>query len=232
MTGFGDAENGDEKDHWIIEVVGDADSVVNSRIKSLTTKFRLRNVVSGCLLRSKNYFPGILKKTIVCQQNPDNYSSYNFWNIEEHVNPSLETGYKGLYRISFFSKFLETNKFMWLLNKELDSSLDTFKISSSPYEWPFLLKGIRITSWDNDSVKFYLFGNPIIWWGVSASLLVYAILLFVYIVRKRRGNVDFKNSSKNIITKDKWNNFLFGGFLGLIGWSLHYFPFFFMSRVT
>lgn len=51
---YGNTTVGDEKDHWTVEVVNDAASSDRSRIRTLTTAFRLKHTVLGCYLRAAN----------------------------------------------------------------------------------------------------------------------------------------------------------------------------------
>ena len=198
VSGYGNLNIGDKKDHWRVEIVGDENSVANSRVKSLTTKFRLRNMFLNCLLRStsKSYPEwGFKQLEVACQKKPDNSSRNNHWNIEKHVNEKMESGHRGLYKTSFFQNFVDLNVAMWQTNAALtaDPSKAPKQIESKPYQWPLLLAGLRMCAWDDDAVKFYLMGTPVIWWSAVASLIFFAVLWFVYIVRSRRGISDFQN---------------------------------------
>jgi dolichyl-phosphate-mannose-protein mannosyltransferase len=48
--------------------------------------------------------------------------------------------------------------------------------------------------WGDDKLKFYLIGTPLIWWSSATSIIVMALILLVYAIRYRRGNVDFLTS--------------------------------------
>lgn len=86
---YGNTTVGDDKDHWRVEVVSDAASSDRSRIRTLTTAFRLRHVTLGCYLRAGNVnlpqwgFKQI-ETTCVKQDNPRDV--YTHWNVESHVN--------------------------------------------------------------------------------------------------------------------------------------------------
>jgi dolichyl-phosphate-mannose-protein mannosyltransferase len=86
---YGNTTVGDEKDHWRIEVVSDAASSDRSRIRTLTTAFRLRHMSLGCYLRAGNVnlpqwgFKQI-ETTCVKQNNPRDV--YTHWNVESHIN--------------------------------------------------------------------------------------------------------------------------------------------------
>ena len=86
---YGNTTIGDEKDHWAIEVVSDAASSDRSRIRTLTTSFRLRHVSLGCYLRAGNVnlpqwgFKQI-ETTCVKRNNPRDVHTH--WNVEAHWN--------------------------------------------------------------------------------------------------------------------------------------------------
>lgn len=94
--------------------------------------------------------------------------------------------------------------------------------------------------WARDHRQIYLIGNPLVWWLSSAAVLVYAGIRGILILRAKRGFRDFDNStlvliqrsftSTKIITAAKLVKYdALCGFL-FVGWSLHYLPFFLMSR--
>lgn len=76
-----------------------------------------------------------------------------------------------------------------------------------------------------NSLRIYLLGNPIIWWGNIVFLILFIILYVHACVRQQRDCVEtpavLKQRDK-ILNAGKW---LF------IGWLLHYVPFWAMSRV-
>lgn len=86
---YGNLTIGDVKDHWQVEVVDDASSRDYSKLRTLTTAFRLRHPELGCYLRAGNVnlpqwgFKQI-ETTCVKQNNPKD--KYTHWNVESHVN--------------------------------------------------------------------------------------------------------------------------------------------------
>ena len=89
VSSYGNVTVGDSKDHWVIEVVNDASSRDYSRIRTLTTAFRLRHSDLNCYLRAGNVnlpqwgFKQI-ETTCVKANNPKDI--YTHWNVESHVN--------------------------------------------------------------------------------------------------------------------------------------------------
>lgn len=90
-------------------------------------------------------------------------------------------------------------------------------LASKPYDWPWLYNGLRMNGWGDTMTKYYLVGNPIIWWGSSASLIVYVLVLLWYKGRMQRRIYDLSPSD--------WEQFVFGGKIAGFGWLLHYVPF-------
>ena len=78
-------------------------------------------------------------------------------------------------------------------------------------------------AWGDNDIKYYLIGNPLIWWGSTAGMIVLLVSVGVYTVRRARGAKDF--------LPHEWDNFLFASKVGLLGWFLHYIPFYIMGRV-
>jgi dolichyl-phosphate-mannose-protein mannosyltransferase len=94
--------------------------------------------------------------------------------------------------------------------------------------------------WVKDNRQIYLLGNPMIWFLSTASIAAYVAVRALLILRAQRGYRDFENS-KQLFYMFNTQQFRFSplarvvkydtlcGFL-FMGWSLHYLPFFLMSR--
>ena len=81
---------------------------------------------------------------------------------------------------------------MWSSNQALTPDMDKQDdLVSSPYQWPLLLVGLRMCGWGDHEIKYFLLGNPVVWWGSTLSILVLSLVVLVYAIRFRRGNVDF-----------------------------------------
>ena len=78
--------------------------------------------------------------------------------------------------------------------------------------------------WDNNIVKYFLLGNPIVYWGSTLSLGIFAVMMTWYLVRWQRGYEELKPSEIDQIH--------YAGLYPVIGWFLHYLPFVAMARVT
>ena len=86
---YGNTTVGDTKDHWQIEVVRDAASRDYSKIRTLTTAFRLKHVDLGCYLRAGNVnLPqwGFKQIETTCVKENRPRDVYTHWNVESHWN--------------------------------------------------------------------------------------------------------------------------------------------------
>ncbi len=90
---YGNVTIGDDKDHWTVEVVRDAASNDRSKIRTLTTAFRLKHTVLGCYLRAGNVnLPqwGFKQIEVTCTKENKPRDVYTHWNVESHVNEKRE----------------------------------------------------------------------------------------------------------------------------------------------
>jgi len=78
--------------------------------------------------------------------------------------------------------------------------------------------------WDDHIIKYFLLGNPIVYWGSTFSLLCFGALVAWYAVRWQRGYKD--------LTQQDIDHIHYSGLYPVIGWFLHYLPFVAMARVT
>ncbi|KAI9308658.1 Dolichyl-phosphate-mannose-protein mannosyltransferase-domain-containing protein [Cunninghamella echinulata] len=221
--------SGDIIDHWKITTVKDINNYKGNKIHSFTTLFQLRHVVMDCLLVSTdNILPkwGYKQLEIACIRDGNENDPSTFWSIDMHKNIHLPTPIKGTYKSTFLRNFLELNQLMWNINNGLVSDPDKEDIlSSTPSQWPLMSTGVRMIGWDDNILKFYLLGNPIVWWASFASVIIFSISATIYTIRAHRNIV---NKSQDI---KKWKIKVYIGKYLFIGWFLHYIPFFIMGRV-
>lgn len=215
-----------ESNLFTIEIVDDKIEK-EEMVKSLTTRFRLRNISRNCYLRSSSRkYPswGFEQGEVVCSKNKDDTT---LWNIEENMSDKLNEEKNPLYgeavSHSFLKKLLEHNKAMFDTNASFvqDEDLEPERIVSKPYEWFILRRGLRMTAWNESSEKFYMFGNPFIWYASGICVVLAPILLFIRVIREKR-----RERPLLFLKRDG-----FYVFLAFCGWFLHYIPFFFVGRV-
>lgn len=97
-------------------------------------------------------------------------------------------------------------------------------LASQFWQWPILHVGLRMCGWDDNIVKYFLLGNPLVYWGSTASLGALGLLVVWYLVRWQRGYDELKPADIDHIH--------YSGLYPAIGWALHYLPFIAMARVT
>ncbi|CAI5204221.1 ANL_HP_G0146510.mRNA.1.CDS.1 [Saccharomyces cerevisiae] len=95
------------------------------------------------------------------------------WYVENNSNPLLPEDTKRIsYKpASFISKFIESHKKMWHINKNL---VEPHVYESQPTSWPFLLRGISY--WGENNRNVYLLGNAIVWWAVTAFIGIFGLI--------------------------------------------------------
>ena len=151
---------------------------------------------------------------------------------------------------------------MWTSNNALvpDLNKEPDNLTSDPIEWPLLSKGLRMCGWGDKEIKVYLMGNPLIWWGAIAGLLLliaystfnaliwqrgYSIFKTCKLEHTSGPTIDSIQSLSNILQctnppyvfydgslADEMNDIIFTIYFCFGGWFLHYFPFGLMGRVT
>ncbi|KAJ5888867.1 Dolichyl-phosphate-mannose--protein mannosyltransferase 2 [Penicillium taxi] len=225
---YGNTTIGDEKDHWQIEVVDDAASRDRTKIRTLTTAFRLRHPALGCYLRAGNVnLPqwGFKQIETTCVKENKPGDVYTHWNVESHTNERLPPGDPGSYKSPFFRDFIHLNVAMMTSNNALVPDPDKQDdLASAFWQWPILNVGLRMCSWDDSVIKYYLLGNPLVYWGSTASLGVFGLLFLWYLLRWQRGYQDLSQAEVDHIH--------YSGLYPVVGWVLHYLPFIIMARVT
>ncbi|MCJ1254367.1 Protein O-mannosyltransferase 2 [Lignoscripta atroalba] len=228
VSSYGNTTVGDEKDHWTVEVVSDAASSDRSKIRTLTTAFRLKHTALGCYLRAGNVnLPqwGFKQIEVTCVKDNKPRDVYTHWNVESHFNEKLPPGDPGSYKSPFFRDFLHLNVAMMTSNNALVPDPDKQDdLASQFWQWPILNVGLRMCGWDDHIVKYFLLGNPIVYWGSTASLGAIGLLVAWYLVRWQRGYVELKQTDIDHIH--------YSGLYPVLGWFLHYLPFVAMARVT
>ena len=97
-------------------------------------------------------------------------------------------------------------------------------LASQFWQWPILHVGLRMCGWDDSIVKYFLLGNPLVYWFSTASLGLVAVMVAWYLVRWQRGYGDLKQADIDHIH--------YSALYPILGWFLHYLPFVAMARVT
>ena len=166
--------------------------------------------------------------------------SSNIWYVEEipglpEDSPRLKKDERKVKSMPFLKKYFELQRAMFFHNNALTSS---HPYSSSPIQWPFLLRGVSFWTENDTRQQIYFLGNPIGWWIASSILAVFSGIILADQVSIRRGvdaldkrkffpfcNIDPKLS--RLGTRSRLYNST--GFFFLT-WAAHYLPFFIMGR--
>ncbi|KAH8178244.1 dolichyl-phosphate-mannose-protein mannosyltransferase domain-containing protein [Sarocladium implicatum] len=228
VSAYGNLTVGDEKDHWKVEIVRDAASRDRTRLRTLTSAFRLKHPALGCYLRAGNKnLPqwGFKQIEVTCTKENNPRDTYTHWNVESHINDKLPAADAGAYKSPFFHDFIHLNVAMMTSNNALVPDPDKQDdLASQWWQWPILHVGLRMCSWNDDIVKYFLLGNPFVYWGSTVGLGVVGLIVAWYLVRWQRG---YKELNGNEI-----DQIHYAGLYPVVGWFLHYLPFVVMARVT
>ncbi len=118
------------------------------------------------------------------------------------ANFLVPPGEKGQYKTSFLRDFVDLNVAMWTSNNALtpDEDKEADGLTSNPPQWPLLSVGLRMCGWGEQDIKFFLLGNPFIWWGSFVCIVALVLVFVYYAVRAQRGIKDFKSLGINFLT--------------------------------
>uniref|UniRef100_A0A452TP63 Dolichyl-phosphate-mannose--protein mannosyltransferase n=1 Tax=Ursus maritimus TaxID=29073 RepID=A0A452TP63_URSMA len=222
VTGYGINGTGDSNDFWRIEVVNRR---FGNRIRVLRSRIRLIHLVTGCVLGSSGkVLPkwGWEQLEVTCT--PYLKETLNsIWNVEDHINPKLPNISLDVLQPSFPEILLESHMVMIRGNNGLKPKDNEF--TSKPWHWPINYQGLRFSGINDTDFRVYLLGNPVVWWLNLLSIALYLLLGSIIAVAVQRGArlpAEVEGLSQVLLQ---------GGGQLLLGWMLHYFPFFLMGRI-
>ncbi|XP_051477654.1 protein O-mannosyl-transferase 2 isoform X1 [Apus apus] len=222
VTGYGINGTGDSNDFWRIEVVG---RKAGKLIKVLRSQVRLTHVATGCILGSSGKtLPkwGWEQVEVTCtpylKETPN-----SLWNFEDHINPKLPNISLDVLKPSFAEILLESHMVMIRGNSGLKPKDN--EVTSKPWHWPINYQGLRFSGVNETDYRVYLLGNPVIWWLNLVTIGLYLLIAVFTAVTLKRGvqlTSEHKELSRVVIR---------GAGQIMLGWLLHYLPFFMMGRV-
>ncbi|KAM9933439.1 hypothetical protein OXX80_006943 [Metschnikowia pulcherrima] len=227
---YGNMTVGDLKDDWQVEIMENFGSEDKAVLHPLSTSFRLKNRVLGCYLGvTGNSLPqwGFRQGEVACFKNPFKKDKRTWWNIENNRNdilPDAPEDFK-LPRTKFLKDFIQLNLAMMATNNALvPDNEKQDDLASQWWQWPTLNTGIRMCSWADDKIKYYLVGSPATTWTSSAAVVLFCFITLYHLIRWQRQIVDFDAQTLKL--------FIMGGVYPMFGWGLHFMPFVIMGRVT
>ncbi|GCE98195.1 dolichyl-phosphate-mannose--protein mannosyltransferase 1 [Zygosaccharomyces mellis] len=213
---------GDANDDWVIEIDKDASAPgpAQERVRALETKFRLRHAMMNCYLFSHEVkLPkwGYDQQEVTCAYS--GLPSLTLWAVEQSYNEFLpeDTEIISYKPSSFWQKLVEYHQKMWHINNNL---VDSHVYESMPSSWPFLLRGIGY--WSQHHRHVYLLGNAILWWSVTAFIVIFGLVVAGELVAWQLG--------KPILQDSRLINFHIQVIQYLLGYAIHLAPFFLMQR--
>ncbi|XP_033844400.1 protein O-mannosyl-transferase 2 [Periophthalmus magnuspinnatus] len=222
VTGYGINGTGDSNDLWQIQVSGGRRGDL---VKVLRSKIRLFHRATGCVLYSSGKtLPkwGWEQVEVTCSPYLKETPSSQ-WNIEDHVNPKLPNISLSVLKPHFLEILIESHIVMLRGNSGLKPKDN--EMNSKPWHWPINYQGLRFSGVNKTDYRVYLLGNPVVWWINLVSLVLYLLMAAVASITVQRG---FSLGSKR---REHLRVLRSGGGLLLLGWLLHYTPFYAMGRV-
>lgn len=202
VTGYGINGTGDTNDFWRIEVIN---RKFGNRIKVLRSQIRFIHMATGCVLSSSGKsLPkwGWEQLEVTC--NPYLKETPNsLWNVEDHINPKLPNISLDVLQPTFSEILMESHMVMILGNNGLKPKNNEF--TSKPWHWPI--------------------NYQVVWWLNLLSIILYLLFGSIFAVALQRGvrlPAEVEGLSQVLLR---------GGGQFLLGWMLHYFPFFLMGRI-
>ncbi|KAM6961295.1 protein O-mannosyl-transferase 2 [Aplochiton taeniatus] len=222
VTGYGINGTGDPNDIWQVEVCGGRKGDL---VKVLRSKVRLLHRATGCVLYSSGKtLPkwGWEQVEVTCspylKETPNSQ-----WNIEDHINPQLPNISLSVLKPHFLEILLESHIVMIRGNSGLKPK-DT-EMNSKPWHWPINYQGLKFSGVNDTEYRVYLLGNPVVWWLNLFSLGLYIVMVAgACLALQRNIPLDHKRTEQCWVLLD-------GGGLLLLGWFLHYAPFYTMGRI-
>ncbi|CAM1506831.1 Fc.00g064720.m01.CDS01 [Cosmosporella sp. VM-42] len=197
----------------------------NQDFKSIASHFKLiHNPSKVAMWTHTKPLPDWAYKQQEINGNKQIGPSSNVWLVEDI--PSLTEDDKRrqkperkVKQLPFLQKWFELQRAMFYHNNKLTSS---HPYASSPYQWPFLLRGVSFWTQNETRQQIYFLGNPIGWWIASSLLAVYAGIIGADQVSLRRGIDALDHRTRSRLYNS--TGFFF------LAWATHYFPFYLMGR--
>lgn len=165
---------GDANDDWVIEI-DKGQSILDvenpKAVRAIDTKFRIRHFMTGCYLFSHETS---LPETSYNQQEvtcaSQGIKDLTLWYIEnnEHTFLPEDTERVSYHKPSFWKKFVEIHKKIIYVSGKYDIP---HVYSSNPLTWPFLLRGVELSS--NNFENVYFIGNAVMWFSVTLFIFIF-----------------------------------------------------------
>lgn len=219
----------------------------NQLIYTVRTRFRLVHVLTNCALHSHSkQLPKWAYEQLEVTCNPRLYDKNNLWNIEDNIYASLPNVSFEEYAPTFLERLFESHSVMLQGNAGLKPKEG--EVTSRPWQWPINYRGQFFSA--SNGQKIYLLGNPAIWWLNLITIPISLVLIITLTIRDKRlsafqsiSNDEGKklNTKKKDVKQSKQfdeqqqsnidKRYKEASSWMLLGWALHYLPFYFMGRI-
>ncbi|AET41198.1 dolichyl-phosphate-mannose-protein mannosyltransferase PMT6 Ecym_7372 [Eremothecium cymbalariae DBVPG len=240
VSTYGDESTIHGNDNWVVEIVrvldaanstekGDPVARAAPALHPVSTCFRLRNEQLGCYLATTGLiYPswGFNQAEIVCKYSWVTRDKSTWWNVEDHWNENLAVDHNyTMPKSEFWLDVTVTNFAMLSLNNGLLPDPDRYDpVTSKAWTWPLLRSSIQLSNGGSSGRNYLLLGSPFNTWLSSASLLVFVLICFSYLIKWKRQLVT--------LSEPQFWDSVIRALLPFLGWLFHYLPFVMMDRVT
>lgn len=151
----------------------------------------------------------------------DENSLWSVWDVKEPLSAAelAMRAERKPVKMNFWQKWWELQMVSIRANAKL---IDNHPFKSEPISWPFVLRGISF--WDkSQQARIYLLGNPVAWY-----LALFGLCLFII---KALRDIYWEHRAVDLYPGQlQQHRHVYRGAFLLLGWALHYLPFFTMSR--
>lgn len=175
--------SGDGNDDFIIEIQKDLSEEGDAQeyVHAVDTKFRLKHAMSGCYLFShqiRMINDGYRDNFEVdcAHQGKYELTLWTFDQVDDHPHAPGKniTNYKP---VSMKNKISAIHSAMIEKSK---SETDKGVFKNFPKTWPIMDKGIPF--WNGFKRQIFFMGNGVMWWSVSASIVLFVVLFALQLV--------------------------------------------------
>ncbi|ESO86133.1 hypothetical protein LOTGIDRAFT_129702 [Lottia gigantea] len=218
VSGYGQNGTGDANDIWVIEIQG---ASKGTPVQTVRSKLKIIHLHVRCALHSNDKkLPKWGWEQLEATCHPNIKEPKALWSVEEVKDDRLPNVNFDVYSPSFIDKVIESHAVMTQGNSGLKPKEG--EITSRPWQWPINYRGQIFSGKD---YRIYLLGNPVIFWLCLVVMVIFLMMFTVYSIRCQRGIKIPK------VLKAYHNKMFNACWWLLLGWSLHYLPFWTMTRV-
>lgn len=225
VTCYGEKGVGDANDIWVVKKDNSITNAEDDRILTVKTRFKLIHYLSNCALHSHSrQLPKWAYEQLEVTCNPKLHDKNNYWNVEDNFFPQLPNVTFEECAPTFLERFIESHAVMLQGNAGLKPKEG--EVTSRPWQWPLNYRGQFFSA--SNGQKIYLLGNPVVWWFNIFTIPLSALTMLILVLRNRLQIVtDKTDRGKTPIEQ----SYLAASIWILLGWLLHYVPFYFMGRI-